>query len=86
MGEPTCLKITLNKLEWSTNNWTKVVPQGDDNYYEFIQGVLDGLTPLGQKSFQQAIEIDGLLGSQAKTRWAIVGKGAKSTQTQDLFH
>ena len=26
-----------------------------------------------------------VLGAQAKTRWAIVGEGAKSLQTQDVF-
>jgi hypothetical protein len=27
-----------------------------------------------------------VLGAQAKTRWSIVGEGAKSLQTQDVFH
>ena len=27
-----------------------------------------------------------MLGVQAKTRWSIVGEGAKSLQTQDVFH
>ena len=27
-----------------------------------------------------------VLGAQAKTRWPIVGEGAKSLQTQDVFH
>ena len=27
-----------------------------------------------------------VLGSQARTRWLIVGQGAKSLQTQDIFH
>ena len=37
---------------------------------------------------QSAIEsyVYSVLGAQAQTRWPIVGQGAKSLQTQQIFH
>ncbi len=54
----------------------------------FIATTTNGLTKIGQKLFQQSIEscVYAILGAQAKTRWSIVGEGAKSLQTQDVFH
>ncbi len=54
----------------------------------FIATTTDGLTKIGQKLLQQSIEsyVYTVLGAQAKTRWSIVGEGAKSLQTQDVFH
>ncbi len=48
----------------------------------------DGLTKIGKKLLQQSIEsyVYAVLGAQAKTRWPIVGEGAKSLQMQDVFH
>ena len=47
----------------------------------------EGLTPIGQKLFQESLESFNysVLGAEARTRWSIVGKGAKSSQTQDVF-
>ncbi len=49
---------------------------------------MSGLTKIGQKFLQQSIQsyVYAVLGAQAKTRWPIVGKGAKSLQTQDVFY
>ena len=46
------------------------------------------MTETGQKLFQLTVEsyIYAVLGAQAQTRWPIVGRGAKSLQTQDIFH
>ncbi len=54
----------------------------------FIATTTNGLTKIGQKLFQQSIEscVYSILGAQAKTRWSIIGEGAKSLQTQDVFH
>ena len=63
-------------------------PNSVDNYKMFIATTTNGLTKIGQKLFQQSIEscVYSILGAQAKTRWSIVGEGAKSLQTQDVFH
>ena len=74
---------------------------GDDNYFvymtyiehsstdyrSFIAYQSEGLTPIGQKLFQESLESFNysVLGAEARTRWSIVGKGAKSSQTQDVF-
>ncbi len=54
----------------------------------FIATTTNGLTKIGQKLFQQSIEsyVYAIVGAQAKTRWSIVGEGAKFLQTQDVFH
>ena len=58
------------------------------DYKSLIAQSTTGLTKIGQKLFQQSIEsyVYAVLGAQAKSRWSIVGEGAKSTQTQDVFH
>ena len=59
-----------------------------NDYRRFIAHETTGLTKIGQKLFQQSVEsyVYAVLGAQAKTRWVIVGAGAKSLQTQDVFH
>ena len=63
-------------------------PNSINDYKMFIATTTNGLTKIGQKLFQQSIEscVYAILGAQAKTRWSIVGEGAKSLQTQDVFH
>ena len=54
----------------------------------FIKDDSDGLTKTGQVLLQLAIEsyVYCVLGVQAQMLWAIVGQGAKSLQTQQIFH
>ena len=66
-----------------------VVPQNvETDWMSFVKENSDGLTKTGQKLLQMAIEsyVYSVLGSQAQTRWPIVGQGAKPLQTQDIFH
>ena len=58
-----------------------------NDYMIFIAGESKGLTELGQLLLQQSIEsyVYSVLGSQASTRWSIVGQGAMSLQTQKVF-
>ena len=58
------------------------------DWMSFVKESSDGLTKTGQKLLQMVIEsyVYSVLGSQARTRWPIVGQGAKSLQTQDIFH
>ncbi len=58
------------------------------DYKSLIAQSTTGLTKIGQKLLQQSIQsyVYAVLGAQAKTRWSIVGEGAKSLQTQDVFH
>ena len=60
----------------------------DTDWMRFIKDDSDGLTKTGQVLFQSAIEsyVYSVLGAQAQTRWPIVGQGAKSLQTQQIFH
>ena len=53
----------------------------------FIATKSNGLTKTGQLLFQQSIEsfVYCVLGAQANTRWLIVGRGAMSLQTQEVF-
>ena len=62
-------------------------PNDVNNYKKFIATTTDGLTKIGQKLLQQSIEsyVYAVLGAQAKTRWPIVGEGAKSLQTIEVF-
>ena len=62
-------------------------PNDINNYKMFIVTTTDGLTKIGQKLLQQSIEsyVYAVLGTQAKTRWSIIGEGAKSLQTQEVF-
>ena len=73
--------ISYQEVDRVTNN-------SDTDYTQFIAKKSDGLTPLGLKLLQQSVEsyVYCVLGAQAQTRWSIVGKGAKSLQTQDVFH
>ena len=58
------------------------------DYLSLIAYNSNGLTSVGRKLFQESIEsyVYCVLGAQAKTRWSIVNMGAKSSQTQDVFH
>ena len=60
----------------------------DENWKTFVEEDSDGLAKTGQKLLQMAIEsyVYSILCSQSQTRWPIVGQGAKSSQTQDMFH
>ncbi len=59
-----------------------------NDYRRFIARETSGLTKIGQKLFQRSVQsyVYAILGAQAKTRWSIVGEGAKSLQTQDVFY
>ena len=67
---------------------SKIVNDSDTDWMCFIKKDSDGLTKTGQKLFQLAVEsyVYPVLGAQAQTRWPIVGQGAKSLQTQEIFH
>ena len=67
---------------------SKVVNDSDTDWMKFIKDDSDGLTKTGQILVQSAIEsyVYCVLGAQAQTRWPIVGQGAKSLQTQQIFH
>ena len=67
---------------------TKIVNDSDTDWTCFIKDYSDGLTKTGQILLQLAIEsyVYAVLGSEAQTRWAIVNQGAKSLQTQQIFH
>ena len=58
-----------------------------DDYKLFIVAKSNGLTKTGELLFQQSVEsyVYCVLGAQAKTRWPIVGRGAMSIQTQEVF-
>ena len=63
------------------------IEHSSTDYRSFIAYQSEGLTPIGQKLFQESLESFNysILGAEARTRWSIVGKGAKSSQTQDVF-
>ena len=65
-----------------------VTNKSDDDWTTLIKGDSDGHTKTGQKLFQLAAEsyVYSVLCAQAHTRCPIVGQGAKSLQTQDIFH
>ena len=67
---------------------SKIVNDSDTDWMWFIKDGSDGLTKTGQVLLQSAIEsyVYSVLGAQAQTRWPIVGQGAKSLQTQQIFH
>ena len=58
-----------------------------EDYKIFIATKSDGLTKTGRLLFQQSVEsyVYCVLGAQANTRWSIVGRGALSLQTQEVF-
>ena len=63
------------------------IERSGTDYRSFIAYESSGLTTIGQKLFQESLESFNysVLGAEARTRWSIVGKGAKSSQTQDVF-
>ena len=66
-----------------------VIPNDvEKDWTSFVKEDSDGLTKTGQKLLQMAIEsyVYSVLSLQAEPRWPIVGQGAKSLQTQDIFH
>ena len=67
---------------------SKIVNDSDTDWMCFIRENSDGLTKTGQKLFQLAVEsyVYSVLGAQAQTRWPIISQGAKSLQTQEIFH
>ena len=67
---------------------SKVENNSDTDWMCFIKEDSDSLTKTGQKLFQLAVEsyVYTVLGAQAQTRWSIVSQGAKSLQTQEIFH
>ena len=73
----------------SDTDWMKFIKDDSDtDWMKFIKDDSDGLTKTGQILVQSAIEsyVYSVLGAQAQTRWPIVGQGAKSLQTQQIFH
>ena len=58
-----------------------------EDYKLFIATKSNGLTKTGELLFQQSVEsyVYCVLGAQASTRWPIVGRGAMSLQTQEVF-
>ena len=67
---------------------SKVVNNSDTDWMRFIKEDSDGITNTGQRLFQLAVAsyVYSVLGAQVRTRWSIVGQGAKSLQTQEIFH
>ena len=67
---------------------SRVENNSDSDWMCFIKEDSDGLTKTGQRLFQLAIEscVYCALGAQAQTHWSIVLHGAKSLQTQEIFH
>ena len=61
--------------------------QSSTDYKLFIAESSKGITRTGQVLLQGSVEsyVYAILGSQAATRWPIVGLGAMSMQTQDVF-
>ena len=66
---------------------TKITNQSDEDWKQFLQPSSQGITQRGQLLLQKAIEsyVYSVLGAQVKTRWVIIGMGAKSYQTQVIF-
>ena len=67
---------------------SEVLPTDESNdWKKFFQDDSDGITQTGQLFLQKAAEayVYCVLGAQAQTRWRIVGDGAKSLQTQEVF-
>ena len=64
-----------------------VVENSSTDFRSFIAYGSEGLTEVGQKLFQESLESFNycVLGAEATTRWSVVGRGAKSSQTQDVF-
>jgi hypothetical protein len=60
----------------------------ENDFKVFILEKSLGLAEIGQQLFQQSFEsfVCSILGAHAKTRRRIVGQGAKSLQTQEVFY
>ena len=58
-----------------------------EDYKLFVASKSNGLTKTGQLLLQQSVEsfVYYVLGAQVNTRWPIVGRGAMSLQTQEVF-
>ena len=67
---------------------TKIVNEGDDDWKKFVPTTSKGINRRGQLLLQKVVEVFVycVLGAQVKTRWAITGVGAKSSETQVIFH
>ena len=67
---------------------TRVENKSNVDWMSFLQEKSKGLTRTGQLLLQEAVEsyVYAVLGAQARTRFKIVGAGAKSLQTQEIFH
>ena len=66
---------------------TKIENRSENDWMSFLQKKSNGFTRTGQLLLQEAVEsyVYAVLGSQARTRFKIVGAGAKSLQTQQIF-
>ena len=67
---------------------TNVTNQNKNDWQKFAQSKSMGITQKGQLLLPKAIEsyVYAVLGAQIKTRWVIVGDGARSLQTQQSFN
>ena len=67
---------------------TKIINQGPDDWKKFLRSETFGITQRGQLLLQKSIKsyVYSVLGAQVRTRWQIAGSGAKSYQTQTIFH
>ena len=68
---------------------SEVLPMDESkDWQKFIQDDSNRVTKTGQLFLQKAAEVYvyRILGAQAQTRWKIVGEGAKSLQTQEIFN
>ena len=66
----------------------EVLPMDESNdWKKFFQDDSEGIMQTGKLFLQKAAEayVYCVLGAQAQTRWRIVGDGAKSLQTQEVF-
>ena len=66
---------------------TKVTNSSDNDWIRYIPQKGNGLTSYGLLFLQNAVEsyVYAVLGAQARLKWPIVGRGAKSLQTQHTF-
>ena len=77
------------KIGYSYEIIDKTIPVNPEKQFiRFIQEKSDGLNSLGQTFLVQSIEafVYSILGSQADSRFSIIGQGGKSLQTQEIFH
>ena len=95
------VKDVLKHIPVAYKDFDSVTTDADGNYYvsraavefsgtdynSFISFHSNGLTQIGQKLFPESLESFNycVLGAEARTRWSVVGKGAKSLQTQEVF-